>query len=129
MKLCNKAGRATSGVWYLWKINIEKPEVFGDVQILILASAQVVCSIVHASVRSYPQGSVCKEKKINFYLNYFCFNLEPWFWISFKDKEKKWVNNAKKKITKVSEFIKSNQTPYSCILFVNSIQEARYSSS
>jgi hypothetical protein len=30
--------------------------------------------------------------------------------------------DAKKKSTKVSEFTKSNQTPYSCILFINSIQ-------
>jgi hypothetical protein len=56
-----------------------------DVQILILASARVVCSIVHASARSNPQGNVCKEKKINLYLNHFCFNLELRFFISFKD--------------------------------------------
>jgi hypothetical protein len=36
---------------------------------------------------------------------------------------------AKKKNTKVSEFTKSNKTPYSNILFINSIQEARYSNS
>jgi hypothetical protein len=55
------------------------------VKILIHASARVVCSIVHASARSNLQGSVCKEKKINFYLNHFFFNLEPRFLISFKD--------------------------------------------
>jgi hypothetical protein len=36
---------------------------------------------------------------------------------------------AKKENTKVLEFTKSNQTPYSCILFINSIQQARYSNS
>jgi hypothetical protein len=39
------------------------------VQILILASTRVICSIVYASARSYPMGSTCKEEKINFYLN------------------------------------------------------------
>jgi hypothetical protein len=59
--------------------------LFNDVQILILSSARVICSIVHASMRSYPHGGMCKEKKINLYLNYSCFNLEPRFWIFFKD--------------------------------------------
>jgi hypothetical protein len=52
----------------------------GDVQIYLLARARIVCSIVHASARSNSQGSVCKDKKINFYLNKFCLNLEPKIW-------------------------------------------------
>jgi len=63
-------------VWFVCQVPVScynQPDVMiwrgtSDVQIL-LASARVVCSIVHASARSYPQESVCKEKKINFYLN------------------------------------------------------------
>jgi hypothetical protein len=35
-----------------------------DVQILILASVRIICSKVYTSARSYPQGSVCKQKSI-----------------------------------------------------------------
>jgi hypothetical protein len=40
-----------------------------DVQIYLLASVRIICSIVYASAMSNPQGSVCKKREINFYLN------------------------------------------------------------
>jgi hypothetical protein len=62
--------RSTARVRICLELGFLKPiNTWLDVHILILASAQVVCSIVHSSARLYPQGSVCKEKKINFYLN------------------------------------------------------------
>jgi hypothetical protein len=38
--------------------------VAADVQILKLTSTRIVCSKVYTSARSYPHGSVCKQKSI-----------------------------------------------------------------